>query len=63
MTVYDFCALCVDDSTMVALWDVDREDEVFRGSMRKAMRSEYADCEVDSFDSPFDMGFCLNVIV
>jgi len=63
MTVRDFCSLCVDDSITVALWDIDAEVEVFRGSMRNAMLGSFADYDVDSIDPPFDTGFCLNIIV
>ena len=61
MTVYDFCGMCVDGSMEVTIWDIDAEKEVFKGSADHAMYSDFADREVESFDPPYDIGFCLNV--
>ena len=62
MPVYDFCGLCTDESVDVSIYDMngDVEDEVFTGSMRGAMESEWADFEVGSFDLTPD-GLCLNI--
>ncbi len=52
MTVYDFCYLCTDDSAEVSIYDMHpaNESEVFKGTMRDAMDSAWADHEVFSFD-------------
>lgn len=50
MNVYDFCNLCTDDSTIIAVYDFTSEDEIFCGSMRDAMWEDFSDCEVLSFD-------------
>jgi len=62
MPVYDFCALCTDDSVDVSIYDMNEavEQQIFSGSMRNAMESEWADFEVDSFDLTPD-GLCLNI--
>ena len=62
MSVYDFCGLCTDESVDVSIYDMNEEveEEVFAGSMRGAMESEWADFEVDSFDLTPD-GLCLNI--
>lgn len=62
MPVYDFCTLCTDDSVDVCIYDMNAavEQQIFSGSMRNAMESEWADFEVDSFDLTQD-GLCLNI--
>lgn len=52
MDVYDFCTLCTEDSTTVAIYDMNEnvEEEVFKGEMRDAISSEWAGYEVESFD-------------
>lgn len=57
MSVYEFCYLCTDDSAEVSIYDMNPavENEVFRGAMRDAMDSAWADHEVFSFD--FFLGF------
>ena len=62
MSVYDFCSLCTDDLEAVRIYDMNEEveDEVFFGTMRDAMYSDWAEYDVDSFDlSP--EGLCLNI--
>lgn len=48
--VYDFCELCTDDSVEVAIYDMTTDEEVFRGEMSEAKDSDYAFCDVLSFD-------------
>ena len=50
MDVYDFCYRCTDDCWIVAIYDMRTEEEVFHGSMRDAMDSDFAFCDVLSFD-------------
>lgn len=52
MSLYDFCALCTDDQTMVCIYDMNEavEREVFHGTLREAMYSDYEGYDVDSFD-------------
>ena len=52
MSVYDFCSLCTDDQTEVRIYDMneDVENEVFTGTARDAMYSDYEGYDVDSFD-------------
>lgn len=62
MSVYDFCNLCTDDSVEVHIYDMnaEMEKEVFFGTMRDAMYSDWEGYEVDSFDLTPD-GLCLNI--
>ena len=62
MPVYDFCGLCTDDSVDVSIYDMNEEieKEIFSGTMRDAMESDWADFEVESFDLTPD-GLCLNI--
>ena len=50
MDVYDFCELCTDDSTVIAVWDYTTEEEVFCGTMQDARWEDFSSCEVLSFD-------------
>ena len=63
MSVYDFCYLCTDDSVEIHIFDMneDVEEEVFFGTMRDAQLSDFANCEVESYDvTPHD-GIILNI--
>lgn len=63
--VYDFCELCTDDSWKIAIYDFTTEEEVFRGSIRDAMDSDYAFCDVLSYDicvsDDSDVAMILNI--
>ena len=63
MSVYDFCYLCTDDSAEVSIFDMHPaiENEVFKGTMRDAMDSAWADNEVFSFDLDPQAGLILNI--
>ena len=50
MDVYDFCNLCTDDGTIVAVYDFAAGDEIFCGTMSDAMWEDFSNCEVLSFD-------------
>lgn len=62
MSVYDFCSLCTDNQTEISIFDMNHEvqDEIFKGTMRDAMFSDFADYDVDSFDYTTD-GLILNI--
>lgn len=63
MNVYDFCYLCTDDGTTVHIYDMNDNvgEEVFTGTMRDAMWSDYAYREVWSFDFDEQYGLTLNI--
>lgn len=63
MSVYEFCYLCTDDGTEVRIYDMNRavEAEVFCGTMRDAMLTDYSDYEVCSFDVDPKCGLILNI--
>lgn len=50
MTVFEFCNLATDDGVQVAIYDMNKDVEVFRGEMREALYGDYSDHEVWSFD-------------
>ena len=50
MTVYDILYLLGDDGEEIAVFDLTTCEEVFCGSARDAMYSDFGDCEVASFD-------------
>ncbi len=63
MSIYDFCYLCTDDSVIIHIFDMNEnvEEEVFFGTMRDAMLSEFAEFEVESFDVAPQEGITLNI--
>ena len=61
MDVYDFCNLCTDDGIEIAIYDFYGEEEVFRGTMREAMDSDWEGNEVQSFDLTPDGMIILNI--
>ena len=61
MDVYDFCNLCTDDSIEIAIYDFYGEEEVFRGTMREAMDSDWDSYDVESFDLTPDGMIILNI--
>lgn len=52
MDVYDFCALCTDDSTIIEIYDLNETVEavVFKDEIREVFNSEWDGYEVLSFD-------------
>lgn len=52
LTVYDFCNLCTEDSEVITICDLAHGEakDVFCGPLWEAMRSDYADWEVISYD-------------
>lgn len=50
MTVYDFLYMFNDDSITCAIYDTTTEEEVFKGTVRGAMYSDYESEEVDGVD-------------
>ena len=44
ITVYDFCSICTDGEAEIQVWSVEpgAEKQLFSGTVRDAMRSEYA---------------------
>ena len=63
MIIYDFCYLCTDDSVIIRIFDMNEnvEEEVFSGSIRDAMLSEFAEFEVESFGVAPQEGITLNI--
>lgn len=49
-TVYDFLFLFNDDLEFVRIYDTTTEEEVFAGTIRNAMYSDYEGYEVDGVD-------------
>lgn len=47
--VYDFCFLYIEDAEEVTIWSAEKEENVFEGTFREAMDSDYAYEEVNSF--------------
>ena len=62
-TVYDFCGLCTDDAAVIQIYDLNPKVEkcVFVGSLREAMRSDYAKLSVESYDLD-ESGMMLNIV-
>lgn len=54
ITVYDFLYLFNDDLEFVRIYDTTTEEEVFAGTIRNAMFSDYEGCEVDGVDMDKD---------
>lgn len=53
MTVYDFIALCTEDSIVhIEIYDLNSGDVVFSGDGADAKFCDYAEHEVLSFDAP-----------
>lgn len=63
MSVYDFCYLCTDDGAIIHIYDMNDNvgEEVFTGTTYDAMLSDYAYCEVSSFDLDKEYGLTLNI--
>lgn len=58
--VYDFCFLYIEDSEGVTIWSAEEEKNVFEGTFREAMDSDYALEEVNSFE--IENGrICINI--
>ena len=54
MTVRDFCSLCTDPAiSYVDLYTCDACFTIFRGTMRDALRSEFCNWNVESYDATF----------
>ena len=53
MKVCEFCDRCFEPSLcMCNIYDTNKADVVFKGTMEEVMESQYADYDVDSFDVP-----------
>ena len=52
MDVYDFCALCTDDSTIIEIYDLNEKvaEVVFKDEIREVFNSDWDGYEVLSFD-------------
>ena len=58
--VYDFCFLYIEDGENVAIWSAEEEKNVFEGTFREAMDSDYAYEEVNSFGIENGI-ICINI--
>ena len=60
MDVYEFCFLAIEDSEEVIIWSISKEKEVFKGTYREAMNSDYDCDDVQSFGIENDI-ICINI--
>ena len=60
MTVYELCDLYIESGETMNIYSCDEEQNVFEGTFREAMYSEYSDKEVSSFG--IEAGrICINI--
>lgn len=50
LDVYSLCGYALDEWESVKIYSIDRNEEVFEGTFEEARDSEYADCEIMSFE-------------
>ena len=58
--VYDFCFLYIEDAEEVVIWSAEEEKNVFEGTFREAMNSNFAYEEVQSFGIENGI-ICINI--
>lgn len=60
MTVSELCNLYIEPTETMTIFDNETGKNVFEGSFREAMQSEYSDAEIGSFGIEDGM-ICINI--
>lgn len=60
MTVYDLCSLYIEGCDDVIIYSFEADENVFEGTFDEAMRSEFADYDVETFGIENGI-ICINI--